>query len=140
MVTMLIDSLAVAVLLLGWGIALRNYPRLPTAIPLHFDVYGVADNWGKRWTIFLLPVINTIIFAVEYGLFKYALATKLMPTAIELPIQLLLLEVNLIFAFLTWRISQVALKRGRGLGLWFLPVALLVVFATCVWLIAAGLD
>jgi hypothetical protein len=133
-----IDALAIFFLLLSWWIAVSSYPRLPASIPLHFDLYGEADNWGGRWTILLLPVINTLVFVLEYWLFGYALTTKQMPAAMKLPVHLLWLEVNAIFAFLTWRISQVAFGRARGLGRWFLPVALLVVFITCGWLMLAG--
>lgn len=134
----LLDSLAIVGLLLSWWVAASSYPRLPASVPLHFNLQGEADNWGGRWTIFLLPAINTVIIVGEYWLFKYMLATGRMPAGMELPIHVLWLELSVLFAFLTWRISQVAFGRARGLGLWFLPALLLVVLATCGWMIAAG--
>jgi uncharacterized membrane protein len=36
------------------------YPRLPSNIPIHWNVHGVADNYGPKW---LLLVINPGVMA-----------------------------------------------------------------------------
>ena len=41
-------------------------------------------------------------------------------------------------AYITWRMSEVAFGQARGLGGWFLPAALIAVFATCGWMWVLG--
>jgi hypothetical protein len=38
---------------------------------------------------------------------------------------------QVIFTYITWRMSEVAFGRAKGLGGWFLPVTLIAVLATC---------
>jgi uncharacterized membrane protein len=136
----LIDSLAIVVLILGWWIAFGNYPQLPETIPAHFGLSGEADGWGRRWMIFLLPAIGTVIFTIEYLVFNFGMvrASRPVPEAAKIPLHLLLLELTVIFTYVTWRMSENAFGRVRGLGVWFLPVTLLAVFATCGWMWLAG--
>jgi len=135
-----IDSLSLVVLILGWWIALSVYPRLPERVPVHFGLTGKADRWGGRWMIFLIPLVSTVIFALDYWIFEYASprSPKPIPPEMSTPLHLLLLELSVIFAYITWRMSEVAFGRARGLGGWFLPVALIAVFATCGWMWVLG--
>ena len=49
------------VLLLAAAIA-AVYPRLPAAVPVHWNIHMQADGWGPRWTLFLLgPVLMVVI-------------------------------------------------------------------------------
>jgi uncharacterized membrane protein len=138
--TILIDSLSAVVLILGWWIALVVYPRLPEQVPVHFGITGEADRWGGRWMIFLMPLISTAIFTLDYWLFEYASpgSGKPIPPEMKTLLHLLLLELSVMFTYITWRMSEVAFGRARGLGGWFLPVTLLVIFATCGWIWLSG--
>jgi hypothetical protein len=135
-----IDALSVVVLILGWWIALSVYPRLPERVPVHFGLTGEADRWGGRWMIFLIPLVSTVIFALDYWIFEYASprSPKPIPPEMRTPMHLLLLELSVIFAYITWRMSEVAFARARGLGGWFLPVTLIAIFATCGWMFVLG--
>ena len=135
-----IDSLSIVVLILGWWIALSVYPRLPERVPVHFGLTGEADRWGGRWMIFLIPLVGTVIFALDYWIFKFVSprSPKPIPPEMRMPLHLLLLELSVIFAYITWRMSEVAFGKARGLGGWFLPVALITVFATCGWMCVLG--
>src|SRR5262245_56470698 len=136
----LIDSLAIVVLIMGWWVAISVYPRLPEKVPVHFGLTGEADRWGGRWTIFMIPLISTVIFALDYWLFVYMspVSPKPIPPQMRTPLHLLLLELSVIFTFITWRMSEVAFGRARGIGGWFLPVTLLAIFATCGWMWVLG--
>ena len=138
----LMDSLSVVVLILGWWIALSVYPRLPERIPVHFGFTGEADRWGSRWTIFLMPLVNAVIIALYFWIFEYVSpgSSKPIPPEVKAPLHLLGLELSVIFAYITWRTSEVAFGRARGLGAWFLPATLLAVFATggWIWVLARG--
>jgi hypothetical protein len=113
---------------------------LPETIPIHFGFSGEADSWGRRWMIFLLPVIATFILAIEYLAFNYGVirANRPVPESAKVPMHLLMLELSAIFTYITWRTTEVAFGRARGLGVWFLPVMLFVVLSTCGWMWLAG--
>jgi Protein of unknown function (DUF1648) len=136
----LIDALSVVVLILGWALALSVYPRLPERVPVHFGLRGEADRWGGRWMIFMVPLVSTAIVALDYWIFEYISpgSPRPIPPEMRTPLHLLLLELSVIFTYITWRMSEVAFGRARGLGGWFLPVALIAVFATCGWMLALG--
>jgi uncharacterized protein DUF1648 len=136
----LFDSLSVVVLILGWWVALSVYPRLPERVPVHFGLRGEADRWGGRWMIFLIPLVSTAIVAIDYWIFEYVSpgSPRPIPPEMRTPLHLLLLELSVIFTYITWRMSAVAFGRARGLGGWFLPVALITVFATCGRMLVLG--
>jgi len=138
--TILIDSLTIVVLILGWWIALSVYPRLPERVPVHFSINGEADRWGGRWMIFLIPLVSTALVALDYWIFEYASprSRKPIPPEMMTPLHLLLLELSLIFTYITWRMSEVAFGRSRGLGGWFLPITVFAVIATCGWMCVLG--
>ena len=137
-----IDALSAVVLILGWWIALSVYPRLPEQVPVHFGFTGEADRWGGRWMIFLIPLVGTAVVALNYWLYEYVSpgSPKPIPPEMRTPLHLLLLLLSVIFTYMTWRISEVAFRRARGLGGWFLPAALIAVFGVCgwMWLLAPG--
>jgi len=134
----LIDSLAIVCLILAWWVAISSYPRLPERIPVHFGLSGEADSWGGRWMIFLMPVIATLIAGLDWFIFSQLRDSPKMPAVMELPLHLLMLELTALFAYITWRTSEVAFERAKGLGVWFLPVVLLGILGTSAWMVIAG--
>lgn len=125
----LIDAVAIIMLILGWWVALGSYPRLPETIPVHFGFKGQADGWGGRWMIFLLPVIATLIFTLDIWIFTRPGAISRTPAEMMLALHLLIMEITVLFAYLTWRMSLVAFGKASGLGYWFL-ILLLAVMST----------
>lgn len=136
----LIDALSAVFLILGWSLALSVYPRLPERVPVHFGLRGEADRWGGRWMIFMIPLVSTAIVALDYWIFEYVSpgSPRPIPPEMKTPLHLLLMELSVIFTYITWRMSEVAFGRARGLGGWFLPVALIAIFATCGWMLVLG--
>jgi len=125
---------------MGWWVAISVYSRLPEKVPVHFGLTGEADRWGGRWMIFMIPLISTVIFALDYWLFEYLspVSPKPIPPQMRTPLHLLLLELSVIFTFITWRMSEVAFGRARGIGGWFLPATLAALLATCGWMWLLG--
>jgi hypothetical protein len=84
--------------------------------------------------------ISTAILTLDYWIFEYAYprSSKPIPPEIRTPLHMLLLELSVIFTYITWRMSDVAFGRARGLGGWFLPVTLIAIFATCGWMLVLG--
>jgi hypothetical protein len=90
--------------------------------------------------IFMLPLVSTVVIALNYWLFEYVSpgSPRPIPPEMRAPLHLLLLVLSGIFTYITWRMSEVAFGRARGLGGWFLPVALVAIFGVCGWIWMLG--
>lgn len=47
------------------------YPQLPDSIPIHFDLQGTVDGWGKKSNILLYPLISLFIYSGMTVLNRY---------------------------------------------------------------------
>lgn len=132
--------------LLGWGVLLAlwvwtgtSYSSLPDTIPTHFNAAGVADGFGRKVSIVGLPVIATLLYVgltvlnrfphifnfptsitQDNALRQYTNATRM--------IRYLKLILVLVFAWISFQTIQQANGTDEGLGLWFLPLTLVLVF------------
>jgi hypothetical protein len=99
----------------------------------------VADEYGTRASILFLPVIALSIYAMmtlinliphmfnypgkitpANALRQYTLATRL--------VRYLKTLLALLFFYISYSTTQVAINEASGLGLWFLPVFLSFLF------------
>lgn len=56
------------------------YPSLPERVPIHWNVNGVADNWGSReMAIFFTPLLGALLWAL------FMVAPRLDPLTITSP-------------------------------------------------------
>jgi len=127
--------------LLGWGVLLAlwvwtgtSYSSLPDTIPTHFNAAGEADGFGTKASIVGLPIIATLLhigltllnrvphifnfptpITQENALRQYTNATRM--------IRYLKLILVLVFAGISFQTSI-----GEGLGVWFLPLTLVLIF------------
>ena len=132
--------------LLGWGALLAlwvwtgtSYSSLPDSIPTHFNAAGEADGFGRKASIVGLPVIGTLLYigltllnrvphifnfptpvTQDNALPQYTNATRM--------IRCLKLILVLVFAGISFKTIQQANGTGEGLGLWFLPLTLVLIF------------
>jgi len=117
----------------------RVYSGLPSTIPTHFNLAGEADDFGGKGTILILPLLVVIIFVgltilirfpynynypvkitAENAIRQYANATRML--------RFLKLVFVIVFSLLTTMIIQTAKGHSEGLGFWFLPFSLGMVF------------
>ncbi len=127
-----------------WVITLINYSSLPETIPIHFNGAGEADGFGGKATILTLPIVATILFISMSILNKYpqifnypttitdenALAQYTGATRLIRSIKLIIV---LIFAVISYKTIQTATNKADGLGLWFLPTILALIFIPMVY-------
>lgn len=68
------SSLIIVLLLvlIPFGYAFYLWPDLPDRIPTHFDINGKPDAWGKKESIFILPLVMG-----GMGLFVYLLLANI---------------------------------------------------------------
>lgn len=134
-----IDNFGFAALLVLLIVPIMAYSDLPDTIPIHFNVKGEADGFGAKYTIFMLPIIGCVTYALMKYLVKqphlfnypveitpenvhyqYEIATRMMRTMNAV--------VTLIFAYLTYVIIQTAQGNVQLMGTWSLPLILAVIF------------
>lgn len=133
------EALGLAGLIALIGVALYYYPSLPERIPRHFNAAGEADAYGPKATLFLLPIIGTVLYAGltilnrHPYLFNFPCevtpenAGRLYRSGMRM-ISSLKAVILISFAYISWRAILMALGEAEGLGGYFLPVFLLAVF------------
>lgn len=66
-----LEALAISGCIWLWTFCVRAYTILPETIPTHFNFKGVADDFGSKATIFILPSIATAIYVLMTYLNQY---------------------------------------------------------------------
>ena len=116
-----------------WGLTAYTFLKLPTIIPIHFNISGQPDNYGDKRTLLILPALATLLYlgltqlnkyphifnymvdiTEENAPRQYTIATRML-RFIKLAI-LLIFSLVILFAYLT------TIGVTKGLGFWFLPL------------------
>lgn len=129
-------------------LALFGDEKLPERIPLHFDAAGNPNGWGSPALLLLLPsvaVINYLLLTVVTkfpSAFNYPVRVtvanrlRLQGLALDM-IAWLKAEIVCLFARMQWVTIAIARHPQQGTPPSMLPIALVVVFATVTFYIAA---
>ncbi|OUL33235.1 DUF1648 domain-containing protein [Nostoc sp. 106C] len=137
----MLNWIALAGLVALFGIAIHGWFALPESIPIHFGIDGKADGWGTKNFLWLLPIVGLIIYGMltfinryphtfnyavriteENALRQYQIACSML--------NWLKTEIILLFAYIEWQMFNLATIENPSLGIWFLPVYLIVIFGT----------
>lgn len=128
--------MSLLLLILLWLLVLLSFFTLPSIIPIHFNASGKADSYGKKTTLFILPIIATAIYFGITQLNKYAHIFNYMTTitnenaeqqykAATRMLRLLKLFLLIVFTILVVLDYLVAKGYTNSLGIWFLPFILI---------------
>lgn len=121
------------------GTAVR-WNSLPKVMAIHYNTYGVADDWGGRWTVWILPVVLVVFCGLVSACERLPLRAINLPFKPNMERELFLtrairdtlcvvnLECALLFAVL-----QVEILIGRNLSVWFIWGMAGVIIATTVF-------
>ena len=134
-----------------WGLTLSNYQRLPEIIPTHYNGAGIADGFGDKWMILTLPLVATFLFigltilnqfpqkfnypteiTPENALKQYTNATRLL--------RYLKGVVVFVFGLVTYQTILLANGETEGLGIWFLPLILVLIFIPVFFFLISSLQ
>ena len=129
-----------------WILTIKSYNNLPDTIPIHYNTLGQADGFGGKSNILTLPIIATILFVGmtilskfphifnypinitnENALSQYTNATRL--------IRYLKLILVILFGLIAFKTIQNANGQAVGLGVWFLPLTLGLIFIPLIYFI-----
>ncbi|MDI3341340.1 MAG: DUF1648 domain-containing protein [Sphaerobacter sp.] len=113
----------------------------PDRVPTHFGPTGEPDAWGRKAWLLFPPLVMMVLYTALTILSRYphifnypwritaenaARQYRLARTMLSW----LKAELVWLFAYLTWGTVRVAQGEAAGLGVAFLPVALLAIFGT----------
>jgi uncharacterized membrane protein len=131
----ILEALAFISLALLWIYTIINYIQLPDKIPTHFNVKGVVDGFGRKTTLWFLPVVATIMvvgltflsriphqfnylvkITPDNAFQQYSNAVKMM--------RYLKLAIVGIFFFIIYSVVKNAQSEMSGLSTWFLPIVI----------------
>lgn len=135
----IIEIIIWLILLFLWIYTIINYTSLPHTIPIHFNSLGKADGWGSKAILLINPIIASVLTVLMSLVSKFPHqfnypskitkenATKQYRLAITL-IRYLKLIVVLIFSYITVSTINIAHSKNVGIGIWFLPLSVGVIF------------
>lgn len=135
---LILEILAILSLLGFLGFTLYYSSRLPATIPTHFNGSGAPDEYGSKSTLWMLPVIAMVVYTILTLVsripekFNYpvtitaANARRQYLLSMRL-LRYLKLTVILMLFFISYKTVMVALGHAGGLGIWFLPLFLVVI-------------
>ncbi|SEA78978.1 DUF1648 domain-containing protein [Psychroflexus halocasei] len=122
-----------------WVLTISKYSQLPETIPIHYNGLGEADGFGNKWNILTLPIVASILYVgmtilnkyphvfnypnnitEQNAMKKYKIATRL--------VRVLKLVVVIIFGLIVFRTLQNINGSADGLGIWFLPLTMALIF------------
>lgn len=134
------------ILSLLWVFLILNFISIPDTIPTHHSLSGQPDSFGRKTTIFILPILGTILFAGmtilnnhphifnyptkitnQNAERQYTIATKL--------IRYLKFIIVLTFSFIAFMTFQTVHGNLSGLGIWFIPVFIGLIFIPLIYAI-----
>lgn len=130
----ILETVCLTLLVLLWVGTISFFSNLPDQIPSHFNVAGQADDFRNKKYIFILPIIATAVYVGLTMLNKYPHiynfpvtvtrenAKRLYTSATRL-IRFLKLFIVVIFSGIVFMTYKSSLTDGKGLGAWFLPLA-----------------
>ncbi len=137
----LLDNISKAIVAIIIFLIAGFWFRLPGTIPTHFNVFGEADGYGSKY---MLVVQLVLVFGI-YAAFSYQIKrpdsysyivtitpNNALPQFTLLTKFLRILKIEVLFVFLYLTVSQIfsSAMQKAGVGLWFIPTVLLVIFGS----------
>lgn len=121
------------------GTAVR-WNSLPKVMAIHYNAYGVADDWGGRWTAWILPVLLVICCGLVSACERLQLRGINLPFKPNMERELFLIRairdmlcvMNLECALL-FSVLQAEMLMGKNLPIWFLWGMVGILTATLVF-------
>jgi uncharacterized membrane protein len=139
-----LEALGYLILLATWLMLLFFFKNLPDTIPVHYNYLGQPDRFGPKASIFVLPIIATIVFVAMTMLNKYPQVLNCTVRITEdnaqrqyaianRMIRFLKGSIVLVFGLITFQTIRNANHPDTGLGIWFLPIFLAMIFIPIIY-------
>jgi uncharacterized membrane protein len=57
----IIEWVALFIVICQWGHLIIEYPKMPSLIPIHYDLLGHVDAYGSKTTLLFVPLLSTVL-------------------------------------------------------------------------------
>lgn len=132
-----LDIFGYILLILYWIMVIITFQKLPEEIPVHYNGAGEVDALGTKNSIFMLPVIATLQVLLMSALIKnpenlnFSNKENIEQQIINTTktIRFLKVGILIVFIFIDYKTIIISLEgKNEGLGIWFLPFFLILIF------------
>jgi uncharacterized membrane protein len=142
----IIEVIGISLLILLWSMSLYYYKELPETIPIHFNGLGEADGYGSKKTIFMLPIIATMLYFFLFYLSRspetFNYSVKITPenkeqqynNAVRL-MKIMSVVIVIIFLIIDYSTIKTALNKENNIGFYTLPLVLSIIFVPIIYYI-----
>ena len=134
-VDIIVELISITLLILMWGYCIINYFELPDTIATHFNTVGEPDDFGSKQTIWIIPIVASVMYIGLFILNKYphlhnyminitdenALKNYRFSTRIVRVVNFLCV---LLMTYITYMIVESAFGKQFNLGTWFVPIVI----------------
>ncbi|WP_029268201.1 DUF1648 domain-containing protein [Virgibacillus alimentarius] len=128
---------------------LFEWSSMPNEVPGHYNAIGEVDRWGRKGELWIVPFVGLVLWVGLSILEKFPHIhnySNLTEDNAEqqyknsrLMLNFLKNEILLIFAYINWKDIQVAKGQAESLGIWFLPIFLIIIFGTLIFFVLRSL-
>ncbi|MCM3086494.1 DUF1648 domain-containing protein [Bhargavaea ginsengi] len=136
----ILDWAAILVFVSGTGYLIWIWGDLPAEVPAHFNGAGEVDRWESKWTLVMLPIIASLLWIgmtiLEKFPEKHNYMAELNEHNIEFQYRNSRMMLNVlknivvfVFIYISYQMVQVALGGEDSIGMMFLPIFLVLMFA-----------
>lgn len=144
-----IEKVSFVLLIFLWAFTIFSFIKLPEIIPIHFDALGTPNGYGNKLSLFLLPVITSVLYICLTYLNKYPWVFNYIVQITEenaesqysftsRMIQLLKCSMMLIFTLLALYSYWTANGKSETPGWWFLPLFAGILFIPLIYMFIKG--
>lgn len=124
-----------------WIYLIVSWEQIPQQIPTHFGFSGKPDSWGSKGAMLALPIVASFLYLLLTITSKFPQYYNYMVNITEenakrqyqnarILMAWMAVEITVVFSYLEWKSIQVAMNKSSGLGMYFLPVFLIIIFGT----------
>ena|SRR5699024_2611452 len=120
------DSITVIVFFLSMVSLVNAWTVLPAEVPAHYNIAGEVDRWGSKWEMLITPIIAALMWISMTVLEKYPHVynylnlrqdnVRVQYLNARLMLNVIKNIIVLLFAYVSWNNTQVALEKSESLG------------------------
>lgn len=140
----ILEIISVIAFILTWVYIIISWSKMPSIIPTRFSS-GQVTAYGSKNTLFIIPIIATIMFILFNILARFPhvfnYRVKITEENAErqyrngrLIMEAMGMEMSILFLYLDYILIEVALKRFSNFGIQLLPVFIIVLIGTVLYL------
>lgn len=134
-VDIIIEIASITLLILMWSYCIAKFSALPDTIATHFSAAGIPDDYGSKHTIWIIPIIASVMYVGMFIINKYPHIHNYMVNITEENAlknyrfsTRLLRVVNFLCVFLMTYITYMIIESAFGtklkMGNWFVPLVI----------------